>query len=111
MYVKIIGSSRRYNETFEPFTTQHGHEAVRFVGDEIPETDKGFKVYDDNDEELYDLSRYKYIYRQNEYSVEQDEIEQPVGNNNSTASSVSVYEGLNRRIDYMASQLENITPY
>lgn len=112
MYVKIIGNDEHYNETLESFTTQHGYPAVRFVGDEIPETDKGFEVYNDNDEELYDLSKYKYIYRQNEYSVEHDEIEQPVGNNDSIpSSSSSVYDGLNARIDYIASQVADITPY
>lgn len=111
MYVKIIGNDEQYNETFEPFTTQHGYQAVRFIGDEIPETDKGFKVYDDNDKELYDLSKYKYIYRQNEYSVEQDEIEQPVGNNESISVPSSSYSGLDRRIDYIASQVADITPY
>ena len=111
MYVKIIGNDEQYNETFEPFTTQHGYQAVRFTGDEIPETDKGFKVYNDNDKEIYDLSKYKYIYRQNEYSVEQDEIEQPIGNNESISVPSSSYGALDRRIDYIASQVADITPY
>ena len=74
MYIKIIGVDERYNVSLEPFTTQHGYEAVRFVGDEVPATDKGFMAYED-DKELFDLSRYVYPYGDNEFCVAEDSIE------------------------------------
>jgi hypothetical protein len=75
MYIKINGEETRYNDSLEPFTTQHGYEAVRFKGDDIPETDKGFKVYGDDDTEIFDLSRYTHPYGKNEFCVEADSIE------------------------------------
>lgn len=74
MYIKIIGEDERYNVSLEPFTTQHGYEAVRFVGDEVPATDKGFMAYED-DKELFDLSRYVFPYGDNEFCVAEDSIE------------------------------------
>lgn len=74
MYIKIIGEDERYYVSLEPFTTQHGYEAVRFVGDEVPATDKGFMAYED-DKELFDLSRYTYPYGDNEFCVAEDSIE------------------------------------
>ena len=110
-YVKIIGEDERYYVTLEPFTTQHGYQGVRFVGDIIPDTDKGFQVYDDQNRPTYDLSHMKYLYRSpNEYSVEPDEIEQPIGNNDSI-SSASVYDGLSRRINALSSQITELEPY
>jgi hypothetical protein len=106
MYVKIIGKDTHYNVLLEPFTTQHGKNAVRFTGDEIPTTDKGFMLYDDNDTEIGDLSRYKFEYRQNEYSDEQDVIEPPSGNNEPLPpNSIDV------RMRNMSAQISAITPY
>lgn len=110
-YVKIIGEDERYYVTLESFTTQHGYQGVRFIGDEIPETDKGFQVYDELDRPTYDLSKYTHLYRSpNEYSIEADEIEQPIGNNDSI-SSASVYDGLSRRINALSSQITELEPY
>lgn len=106
MYVKIIREDTHYNVLLEPFTTQHGKNAVRFTGDEIPTTNKGFMLYDDNDTEIGDLSRYKYEYRQNEYSDEQDVIEQPSGNNEPLPPSP-----IDVRMRNMSAQISAIAPY
>lgn len=106
MYVKIIGEDTHYNVLLEPFTTQHGKNAVRFTGDEIPTTDKGFMLYDDNDTEIGDLSKYKYEYRQNEYSDEQDVIEPPSGNNEPLPPNP-----IDVRMRNMSAQISAITPY
>lgn len=106
MYIKINGEETRYNEVLEPFTTQHGYEAVRFKGDAIPETDKGFRYYDDDDTEIADLTRYKYIYKPNEYSVEHDEIVMPSGNTKPLPPNP-----LDVRLANMSRQISSITPY
>ena len=109
MYIKIIGEETKYNVEIQSFTTQHGYEAVRFIGDEIPTTNKGFILYDDNDEEVLDLSKYKYEYRQNEYSVEEDDIDVPEGNNEPIGPSA--FDKLNSRVNQLNSKVNNITPY
>lgn len=106
MYIKIIGEDTKYNVLLEPFTTQHGYEAVRFVGDEIPETDKGFMLYNDDDTEKGDLSRYKYIYKPNEYSSTHDEIVFPSGNEKPLDPNP-----LDVRLSNMSRQISSITPF
>lgn len=108
-YVVINGETTHYKEDIVPFTTQHGKQAVRFVGDEIPETNKGFKFYDDNDKLISDLSEYIYIYRQNEYSVEEDVIVPPKGSD--APLPPSAYSVLNSRINSVDNKVNSITPY
>lgn len=108
-YVKIIGEETHYIEDVSSFTTQHGQEAVRFIGDPIPETDKGFIFYADDDTVIADLSAYKYIYRENEYSVEKDIIVPPGPNNDPLPPSP--YDRLNSRVNQVSSQVNEITPY
>lgn len=108
-YIKINGDDTHYIVSIMPFTTQHGYNAIRFMGETIPETNKGFKLYDDNDEEISDFSDYTYIYRQNEYSVEHDEIVYPKGSDQPL--NPSPYDNLSRRINQVSSQVNNITPY
>lgn len=108
-YIKINGDDTHYNVTIMPFTTQHGYNAIRFIGEDIPETDKGFKLYNDNDEVISDYSEYTYIYRQNEYSIEHDEIVYPKGSNQPLKPSP--YDNLSRRINQVSAQVNAITPY
>lgn len=108
-YIKINGDNTHYIVSIMPFTTQHGYNAIRFIGEDIPETDKGFKLYDDNDEVISDYSEYTNIYRQNEYSVEHDEIIYPKGSNQPL--NPSPYDNLSRRINQVSSQVNAITPY
>ena len=108
-YIKINGDDTHYIVSIMPFTTQHGYNAIRFIGEDIPETDKGFKLYDDNDEVISDYSEYTNIYRKNEYSVEHDEIVYPKGSNQPL--NPSPYDNLSRRISQVSSQVNAITPY
>ena len=108
-YIKINGDDVHYNVSISPFTTQHGYSAIRFIGEDIPETDKGFKLYNDKDEVISDFSDYKYIYRQNEYSTEHDEIVYPKGSD--APLQPSAYDNLSKRISQVSSQVNAITPY
>lgn len=108
-YIKINGDDVHYNVSISPFTTQHGYNAIRFIGEDIPETDKGFKLYNDKDEEISDFSDYKYIYRQNEYSTEHDEIIYPKGSD--TPLPPSAIDRVNSRISQVDSKVNAITPY
>lgn len=108
-YIKINGDNTHYIVSIMPFTTQHGYNAIRFIGEDIPETDKGFKLYDDNDEVISDYSDYTNIYRKNEYSVEHDEIVYPKGSDQPL--NPSPYDNLSRRISQVNSQVNAITPY
>jgi len=108
-YVVINGDTTHYKEDIVPFTTQHGKQAVNFVGDELPETDKGFKFYDDDGNLISDLSEYIYIYRQNAYSVEKDVIVPPKGSD--APLPPSAYDALNSKVNKVSSQVAAITPY
>ena len=109
-YIKIIGEDTKYEvSNISTFTSQHGFEAVRFIGEDIPETDKGFTFYSDDDEVIADLSRYKYIYRQNEYTVEKDIIVPPKGSD--APLPPSSFDRLSSRVSQVSSQVNAITPY
>ena len=108
-YVKINGDDTKYNVSLESFETQHGNKAVRFVGDEIPATDNGFKYYGDDDTELYDLSAYKYEYRQNEYTIELDSIDLPIGTDEPIPTSA--IDRLNNKVNALSNRVSSITPY
>lgn len=108
-YIKINGEDTHYNVEPVSFTTQHGNQAIRFIGDEIPSTDKGFKMYDDEDREILDLSAYKYEYRTNEYTVVEEQIQSPSGNNEPLEPSA--YDRMNQRLNDLNSKVNSITPY
>jgi len=105
-YLKINGSDEHYNVELQPFTTQHGYRGVKFVGDEIPSTDQGFKMYSDDDEVIADLSAFTHEYNPNSYSVEEDIIENPSPNNEPCAPNP-----LDVRLSRMSVQINSITPY
>ena len=44
MYLKINGNDTKYNVSIKPFQTTNGYSAIRFIGEDIPETDKGFSI-------------------------------------------------------------------
>lgn len=108
-YIKINGDDVHYNVSISPFTTQHGYGAIRFIGEDIPETDKGFKLYNDDDEIISDFSDYKYQYRQNEYSTEHDEIVYPKGTD--APLPPSAIDRVNSRVSQVDSKVNAITPY
>lgn len=108
-YIKINGDDVHYNVSISPFTTQHGYSAIRFIGEDIPETDKGFKLYNDKDEVISDFSDYKYLYRSNEYSTEHDEIIYPKGSD--VPLPPSAIDRVNSRVSQVDSKVNAITPY
>ena len=107
-YLKINGKKTHYAVTLAAFTSQHGYEAVRFIGEEVPQTDKGFKYYADDDTEIADLSRFTHYYRPNEYTAEEDIIEAPEGSNEPIGPSA--LDVMSRRISQLGSQVSAITP-
>ena len=108
-YIKINGDDTQYHVTVAPFKTQHGCNAIRLEGEEIPRTDKGFKYYSDEGVVKNDLSKYTYWYNQNEYSDELDEIVFPGPNNDPLGPSA--YERLSSRVNQLTTQVNDITPY
>lgn len=108
-YLKIIGEDTKYYVTLNPFTSQHGHKAIRFIGEKVPETDKGFEYYNDNDILITDLSEYRYQYRPNEYTIEQDIIELPKGSYEPLPPSA--FDKLNAKVNKLNTQVNTITPY
>ena len=107
MYIKINGSDIHYNASLIPFKTQHGNQGIRVVGD-MPETDKGFKSYDDKDKVISDYSEYIYLYGENEYTTVQETIQpasisfQPI--------PPSSYDRLSSKVSQVSSQVNAITP-
>ena len=108
MYVKINGKTKKYNEILVTCTTQHGYPAIKFVGDPIPDTDKGFKLYEDDGTLIRDLSEYVYEYKANIYSAQEDIIEEPSGNPDPVPESA--FDRLSRQVSRLGSQVAAITP-
>ena len=107
MYIKINGSDIHYNVSLIPFKTQHGNQGIRVIGD-MPETDKGFKSYGDDDKVISDFSDYTYLYGKNEYTTVQE-----------TKKSASIsfqpippssYDKLSSKVNQVSSQVNAITP-
>lgn len=108
-YLKIKGNKTHYDVTLHPFTSQHGYDAVRFVGDIVPSTNKGFEYFNDDDTLLADLSAYKYEYHPNEYTVEQEHEELPSGT--PTPPAPSAIDRLNARVNQLNAEVTEITPF
>lgn len=111
MYVKINGSDEKYYDiqiTF--FTTDKGNSGIIVIGD-IPHTDKGFKVYEDNDELNNDLSSYIYQYGMwdNEYTNVEEVVD--YGESVDNPLPPSPYDRLSKRISTLNNQVNAITPY
>lgn len=104
-YLKPNGYDIRYNVTLSRTYTQHKYDAIRFIGDEVPNdyTD-GFIYYDDNDRVICDLSSYKYFYSQNIYAVSEDEITYPKPNN--TPSGGGTTGGISSALVGMVQELK-----
>lgn len=107
MYAKINGSDEKYSISLSSFVTQHGNMGIRVIG--MPETDKGFKVYD-GDRLIGDYSEYVYLYNPNEYiKVEETKVEAkgtdaPLPNYDPLAS-------INQRLDNLTPYTESKTVY
>lgn len=112
IYIKPNDSEEVYIASVMPFKTQHGYNAVRVIGNDIPLMENGFKLFSDN-VQIGDYSDYIYQYRENEYSVEHDEIIEPIGSD--APLSPSEIEILNNKINTSFNILNKkiiaITPY
>lgn len=111
MYVKINDSDEKYYDiqiTF--FTTDKGNSGIILVGD-IPHTDKGFKVYEDDDELINDLSSYIYQYGiwENEYTNVEEIVD--YGRDVDDPLPPSAYDRLSKRINTLNNQVNSITPH
>ena len=108
--IKINGDDTPYRfSSVMPFTSQHGYNAIKIIGNTMPETDKGFKIYDEDDNVISDYSDYIYLYKEDSYCVEKDNIELPGFVENPIGpSSIDI---LNRRINRLNTKVTKITPY
>ena len=105
MYIKINGSDERYEANLMPFKTQHGNQGIAVLNG-MPQTDKGFKVYNDNDKVFADYSDYIYLYRENQYTtVEETIIPAQCGYSPLPPSQIS------RQIASLNNRVSEVTPY
>lgn len=108
-YLVIKGEETHYNVTLQPFVTQHGYRAFRFIGDTIPVTDKGFLFYADSGALISDLSDFTHYYAPNEYSMEADEMAMPKGSD--APVGPSPLDNLNKKVNRLSNQVNQITPF
>ena len=110
MYIKINGFDEHYDASITTFKTQHGNDAVGIVGD-MPVTDKGFILYEDNGKVYNDLSEYIYSYGDSgkAYTKVEETIE--YGATVSDPLPPSPYEVLSSRVSKINSQVNSLTPY
>ena len=110
MYIKINGSDEHYNASITTFSTQHGNQGVRVIGD-MPQTNKGFILYDDNDNIFNDLSDFVYSYGNNgnEYTKVKEIIEE--AECSFEPLPPSSYDMLVKRISSINNKVNTITPY
>lgn len=108
MYAKINGSNKKYNISLSSFETQNGNVGIRVIGS-MPTTDKGFKVYDDEDKLVGDYSEFTYEYNPNEYTkVSEEKI--PASGTDAPLPP-SAYDILSRSISNVNNRVSQITPY
>ena len=108
MYAKINDSDEHYNISLSSFETQNGNVGIRVIGS-MPTTDKGFKVYDDNDILIGDYSDFIYLYNPNEYTKIEEEKISAQGTN--AMLPPSAYDKLAKSISRVNRKVNNITPY
>lgn len=111
MYIKINGSDEKYYDILiTSFKTQHSNDGIVVTGD-IPHTDKGFVVYDDNDKVINDFSDYVYQYGDNENEYTKTEEEVNYGEATFTPIPPSAFDRLSQRVSALNNQVNAITPY
>lgn len=108
MYAKINGSEEQYDISLSSFETQNGNVGIRVIGS-MPTTDKGFKVYDNEDKLVGDYSEFTYEYNPNEYTKVSEEKIPAVGTDASLPPSA--YDILASSINKVNNKVNNITPY
>lgn len=112
-YIKPKGERRRFNVTLMPCTTQNGYDAVRFIGEDVPDTyTAGFYYYDDDNSLIADLTAYRKFYMHNMYSVKKDtEIDPKPNNSNVSGGTESTYGALITMITDLNNKVADLTPY
>lgn len=113
-YIKPNKSSVRYEVEVTPTKSQSGYAAVLFIGEDIPDVyDYGFKYYDDDDNLISDLSKYKYCHAPNLYSVKYDELVVPEPNNDTpvTALGTNYISDLTKSISDLQRQVDDMQTY
>ena len=108
MYLKINGSDEIYEPKLVQFVTQHGNEAVRVMNG-MPQTNQGFKVYNDDDTVYSDFSEYVYTYREDEYTKVEEEIE--YARATFEPLKPTALDVLNNKVNTLNTQVQEITPY
>lgn len=111
-YIKANGKEKRYVVTATSTCTQNGYEAVRFIGDEVPETcDDGFRYYSDDNQLIMDLSNYRFYYSPNVFSKRKDRVMDPKPNNKSPMDG---YDGSNTLMSMVVdlnNKVNGLEPY
>ena len=115
-YIIFNDDETRHEASVMPFNTQHGVKAVRIVSEPLEENESGFKFYDDDDNLLGDFSEYTNLYRDNEYSIEADEIVPGSGSDAPLPpSALALMENsigrLSAQLNQVSSEVDVITPY
>ena len=108
MYIKINGSEEIYEPDIIPFKTQHGNQGIRVLNG-MPNTNKGFKVYNDDGTVFSDFSAYIFVYSLNEYTAVEDILEP--ASSTYTELPPSSYDMLNKKINDLNNAVNDITPY
>jgi len=109
-YIKPNGEDIKYEVTVSSTITQGGIKAILFVGEDVPNTyTDGFKYYKDNGSLISDLSQYKYNFKQNVYSVEEDTEYIPKPNNTPSVGGYGdggVLTGLVEKLRQQVAEME-----
>lgn len=112
-YIKPTKDTIRYNiSSVMPTKTQLGFDAVRFIGDPIPNIyNEGFLYFDDDDNLIGDYTLFNDYYTPNVYSVRKDEPATPKPNNTAPAVSNIGLDTTQDQINALNQRVDSITPY
>ena len=112
-YLKAMEDGATYDVTsIIPTMTQKGFQAIRFVGEKVPETyTKGFMFFDDEDNLISDLSDYNDFYTENVYSVRKDVPVDPKPNNTSNSSAVGGGSSIAYELMDLRKKVEEMETY
>ena len=111
-YIIPNGEDVRYEVTVSSTMTQGGVKAILFVGEDVPSTyTEGFMYYEDNGYLISDLSQYKYNFKQNVYSVEEDTEYIPKPNNTPSVGGYGGGDGMSSMIAEIRKQIAEMETY
>ena len=112
-YIKPNEDNMRYKIlSIMPTRTQRGFEAIRFIGDPIPNIyTNGFLYFDDDDNLISDFTLFNDYYMPNVYSVRKDEPVAPKPNNTAPEVSNIGVDTTQDQINALNQRVDSITPY